>query len=66
MFTGTYFGQFPGLPPGRGQSVTIRGTSILQLEDGKIREDREYWDAHALLAAVGAVPGPEAAATPAA
>jgi steroid delta-isomerase-like uncharacterized protein len=65
VFTGTYSGQFPGLPPGMGQRVTIRGTSILQLEGGKIREDREYWDAHALLVAVGAVPAPQAAATPA-
>ena len=66
VFTGTYSGQFPGLPPGMGQSVTIRGTSILQLEGGKIREERAYWDAYGLLVAVGAVPAPQAAATPAA
>jgi steroid delta-isomerase-like uncharacterized protein len=64
--TGTYSGQFPGLPAGTGQSVTIRGSSILEMDGGKIREDREYWDANAFLIAIGALPGPEAAATPAA
>ena len=65
VVTGTYSGQFPGLPAGTGQSVTIRGSSILELEGGKIREDREYWDAYAFLIAVGALSAPEAAATPA-
>ena len=66
IITGTYSGQFPGIPAGMGQSVTIRGSSILELEGGKIRADREYWDANRFLVAVGALPAPEAAATPAA
>jgi len=61
-FTGTYSGQFPGLPPGTGQTVTVRGSSILELEGGKIRADREYWDAHAFLVQAGALSAP---ATPA-
>lgn len=64
VVTGTYSGQFPGLPAGSGQSITIHGSSILELEDGKIRADREYWDAYAFLVAAGALPAPEAAATP--
>ncbi len=38
--------------------VTVRGTSILELEGGKIRADREYWDAHAFLVQAGALPVP--------
>jgi steroid delta-isomerase-like uncharacterized protein len=61
-FTGTYSGQFPGLPPGAGQTGTVRGASILELEGGKVRADREYWDAHAFLVQSGELPAP---ATPA-
>jgi steroid delta-isomerase-like uncharacterized protein len=66
VVSGTYSGQFPGMPPGAGQSISIRGSSILALEDGKISADREYWDAYGFLVAAGALPAPEAAATPAA
>jgi steroid delta-isomerase-like uncharacterized protein len=62
---GTYRGTFGSLPPGTGQPVTIRGASILTIDGGKIRRDREYWDAATLLAEVGALPGPSGA-TPAA
>jgi steroid delta-isomerase-like uncharacterized protein len=64
--TGTYTGQLPGLPPGQGQQIVIRGAGILELEDGLIRADREYWDAYAFLVAAGALPAPEGAETPAA
>ena len=63
--TGTYTGQIPGLPPGAGQSITVRGAGILELEGDKIRVDREYWDAYAFLVAAGALPAPEADGTPA-
>lgn len=56
MVTGTYSGEFPGMPAGMGQSVTLRGSSILELEGDKIRADREYWDAYGFLVAVGACP----------
>ncbi len=64
VVTGTYTGQFPGLPPGAGQHFSLRGASILKLENGKIRDDREYWDAYAFLIALGALPAPSEAATP--
>jgi steroid delta-isomerase-like uncharacterized protein len=64
--TATYTGQMAGLPPGSGQPFTLRGASILELEGDRIRADREYWDAYGFLIAVGALPAPEAAATPAA
>jgi steroid delta-isomerase-like uncharacterized protein len=64
VVTGTYAGQFPGLPPGTGQHFSLRGASILELENGKVRRDREYWDAYAFLIALGALPAPSPAATP--
>lgn len=65
VVTGTYTGQFPGLPPGSGQHFSLRGASILELENGKVSDDREYWDAYAFLIALGALPAPSEAATPA-
>lgn len=65
VVTGTYTSQFPGLPAGTGQHFSLRGASVLQLENGKVRGDREYWDAYAFLIALGALPAPSPAATPA-
>jgi len=64
--TGTYRGQFPGFPPGAGQPIAIRGASVLELEGDKIRADREYWDASALLVAIGVLVPAGAPGTPAA
>lgn len=61
VITGNYTGQFGGLPAGTGQPVEFRGATILELVDGRIQRDSEYWDAATLLAQVGALPG---AATP--
>ena len=57
-FAGTYSGQMPGLPPGAGQTVTVRGASILELEGDKIRPEIAYYDAHSFLVQVGALPAP--------
>jgi steroid delta-isomerase-like uncharacterized protein len=64
VVTGTYTGQFPGLPPGTGQHFSLRGASVLELKHGKVRDDREYWDAYAFLIALGVLPAPSQAATP--
>jgi steroid delta-isomerase-like uncharacterized protein len=57
VITGSYTGQFGELPPGTGQPVEFRGATFLELADGQIRRDSEYWDAATLLAQVGALPG---------
>lgn len=57
VITGSYTGQFGGLPAGTGQPVELRGATILELAGGQIRRDSEYWDAATLLAQVGALPG---------
>jgi steroid delta-isomerase-like uncharacterized protein len=63
--SGTYRGRFGALPPGAGQPVKIHGASMLDIDGGKIRSDREYWDAATLLTQVGALPAPGGATPPA-
>jgi steroid delta-isomerase-like uncharacterized protein len=64
IVTGTYQADFPGLPPAAGQPFSFRGASVFEMTDGKIRRYTEYWDAYAFLVQLGALPAPEAAATP--
>jgi steroid delta-isomerase-like uncharacterized protein len=64
VVTGTYSGDFPGLPPAAGQPFSFRGASVFTLADGKIRHYTEYWDAYAFLVQLGAIPAPGGAATP--
>jgi steroid delta-isomerase-like uncharacterized protein len=63
--TGTSTGDFPGLPPATGQRFSFRGASIFELADGQIARYTEYWDAYAFLVQLGALPAPEAEASPA-
>lgn len=60
--SGTYSNDFPGLPPAAGQHFSIRGDSVFELADGKIRRYTEYWDAYAFLVQLGALPAPGTAA----
>jgi steroid delta-isomerase-like uncharacterized protein len=56
--SGTYSADFPGLPPAVGQHFSLRGASVFELTDGKIRRYTEYWDAYAFLVQLGALPAP--------
>jgi steroid delta-isomerase-like uncharacterized protein len=42
-FTGTHDGEFNDVPP-TNEKVELSNMSILQLEDGRIREHRTYYD----------------------
>jgi steroid delta-isomerase-like uncharacterized protein len=42
-FTGTHDGEFNDVPP-TNEKVEVSNMSILQLEDGRIREHRTYYD----------------------
>jgi ketosteroid isomerase-like protein len=55
-FTGNYVGQRPGLPAGTGQPISFRGASLLDLRDGMIFRETQFFDAYGLLIQVGAVP----------
>jgi steroid delta-isomerase-like uncharacterized protein len=61
VVSGTYRGDFPGLPPASGQRFSFRGASVFDLADGKIRRYTEYWDAYLFLVQLGALPAPRAA-----
>jgi steroid delta-isomerase-like uncharacterized protein len=61
VISGTYSADFPGLPPAAGQHFSLRGASVFELTDGKIRRYTEYWDAYAFLVQLGALPAPGAA-----
>jgi ketosteroid isomerase-like protein len=51
---------FSGVHPATGREVTFRGASVLELKDGLISEERDYYDLPDMLAQIDG-----AAATPA-
>ena len=55
---GTHQGELMGIAP-TGNEVTITGITIHRIEDGKIVEEWENWDALGLMQQIGAVPAPE-------
>jgi steroid delta-isomerase-like uncharacterized protein len=58
-WTATYMGEYPGLPPGTGQAVSLRGAVFIELAEGKIRREAHYYDAYTLLVQLGVLPAPE-------
>jgi len=52
---GTHRGTFMHIPPTR-REVTVRGTSLLTMEEGKIRRGLRIWDVAGLLRAIGLLP----------
>ncbi len=64
-----YTGQLPGLPPGQGQRVSLRGATVFELVDAtpagdRIRRSCDYYDGGALLRQVGGVPASVVARVP--
>jgi steroid delta-isomerase-like uncharacterized protein len=47
IYTGTQKGDLPGVPA-TGKSFSVRGCSIGEFENGKIRGRRDYWDSASL------------------
>lgn len=65
ILSGTYRGQFGGLPAGTGQRIEIPVAAVFTLnDDGLIVHDREYWDFATLLSQLGMMPDAEPAGTP--
>lgn len=56
--SGTHKGDFPGMPATGKRFSSVRGVTILELADDKIRRESDYWDAATLLKQVGLLPGP--------
>ena len=53
VMSGTHEGDLPGIPATGKRFSSVRGTTILELEDGKIRRESDYWDAATLMKQVG-------------
>lgn len=58
-FHGTYTGEFPGLPPGEGQPVSVSGVTIFELRDGLIAREVFYDDFFAFLEQLALLPAAE-------
>jgi steroid delta-isomerase-like uncharacterized protein len=55
VMSGTHKGDFPGMPS-TGKRFSTRGVTILELQDGKIRRNSDYWDAAGVMRQVGLLP----------
>jgi steroid delta-isomerase-like uncharacterized protein len=53
--TGTHTGDLPDLPA-TGKAISVRGSSIIELRDGKIHRCSDYWDLATFLRQIGAMP----------
>jgi steroid delta-isomerase-like uncharacterized protein len=54
--SGTHRADWAGMPATGRRFSSVRGTSILELEAGKIRRQSDYWDAAAVMKQVGLLP----------
>ena len=61
VYAGTYSGEYPGLPPGTGQPVSLPGVDILELRGDQIAHVRSYYDQYTFLGQLGMLPSAEAA-----
>ncbi len=55
VMTGTQTGDMPGIPA-TGKRVSLRGASILELRDGRISRQADYWNMVSLLQQLGLMP----------
>ena len=55
IMSGTQTGDLPGIPA-TGKSFSIRYASIMELKDGKIRRNADYWNLVSLLQQLGLMP----------
>ena len=55
--TGTHKGDMPGMPA-TNKVASIRGVSVIELQDGKIKHDTDYWDMATMMRQLGFLPGP--------
>ena len=55
--SGTHRGDLPGMPA-TSKPFSVRGATALQLEDGRISRNSDYWDMATLLTQLGLMPAP--------
>ena len=56
--TATHTGDLMGIPP-TGKTVTLTGTDIFRIEDGKLAEMWQNWDQMGMLIQLGVIPPPQ-------
>jgi steroid delta-isomerase-like uncharacterized protein len=56
VMSGTHKGDLPGIPATGKRFSSVRGSTILELEAGKIRRESDYWDAATFMRQVGLLP----------
>jgi len=56
VMSGTHKRDFPGMPATGMPFSSVRGSSILELEAGKIRRQSDYWDRATFMKQVGLLP----------
>lgn len=54
--TGTQKGEFQGIPA-TGKRINLTGVALTRIENGKVVEERVYFDRLTMLEQLGAVPG---------
>jgi len=56
IMSGTQTGDWP-MMPATGKSFALRGAAVIELKDGKIKRNAEYWDMMSLMQQLGSMPG---------
>jgi len=54
-FYGTHHGDLPGMPATH-KAFSVRGATVAELDQAKIRRNSDYWDVSAFLKQVGLMP----------
>jgi steroid delta-isomerase-like uncharacterized protein len=53
VMSGTHKGDLPGIPATGKRFSSVRGSTIFELDGGKIRRESDYWDAATFMKQVG-------------
>jgi steroid delta-isomerase-like uncharacterized protein len=56
-FKGKHTGVFFGIPP-TGKTVSLDGTTLIRMSNGKIAEERDFWDNLDFMTQLGLMPAP--------
>ncbi len=56
VMSGTHKGDMPGIPATGKRFSSVRGSTVLELDAGKIRRESDYWDAATFMKQVGLLP----------
>ncbi len=57
IMSGSYSNDYPGFPLAAGRRFSVRGASVMELRNGKIRRISDYWNFASFLDQVGSTAG---------